>query len=297
LNERTGSRARNPDSEGVLERDGVRVRWQRYGCGEPAILFMPTWSIIHARCWKMQIADFARRHTVLTFDPRGNGGSDRPRDAGAYAEEEFARDALAVLDATGTEAAIVVALSLGAQRALVLAGEHPQRVRGLVLIGPSINVDAARATQRRAEIDHFFADSDSDEGWARYNAHSLRRDYAGFVDFFFGEVFSEPHSSKPIEDCVGWGLETDAETLITAELGELDCERTRALAARVSCPALVVHGGEDAIVSHAVGVKAAELTGGALVTFAGSGHCPNIRDPVRFNLLLRQFVRALGGDS
>ena len=42
--------------------------------------------------------------------------------------------------------------------------------------------------------------------------------------------------------------------------------------------------------SHQVGVEAARLTDGRLVTFAGSGHIPNLRDPVRFNLLLRDFA-------
>jgi len=62
---------------------------------------MPTWSIIHSRCWKQQIPDVARRHRVLTFDPRGNGGSGCPADPAAYSEEEFAADAVAVLDAAG----------------------------------------------------------------------------------------------------------------------------------------------------------------------------------------------------
>ncbi len=49
---------------------------------------------------------------------------------------------------------------------------------------------------------------DTDEGWAKYNRHYWLRDYRGFVEFFFGKIFREPHSTKQIEDCVGWGLET-----------------------------------------------------------------------------------------
>ncbi|HET6981643.1 MAG TPA: alpha/beta fold hydrolase, partial [Myxococcaceae bacterium] len=74
----------------------MRVYWESCGQGEPAILFLPTWSIIHSRCWKAQIPDFARRTRVLTFDPRGNGKSDRPAADEAYAEKEFVGDALAV---------------------------------------------------------------------------------------------------------------------------------------------------------------------------------------------------------
>src|SRR5918994_5222269 len=130
------TRARYPDAEGHVERDGVRVFYEVYGNGEPTILFCPTWSLVHSRVWKMQIPYMARHHRVVVFDARGNGKSDRPQNIEAYAESEFARDALDILDATGTEQAVVVGLSRGAQRALLLATEHPERVTGLVFVGP-----------------------------------------------------------------------------------------------------------------------------------------------------------------
>ena len=118
-------RACSPDDEGFVERDGVRIHWERFGDGRRTVLFMPSWSIVHARVWKAQVPHLARRFRVLTFDGRGNGGSDRPQDAAAYDEREFAADALAVLDATGTDRADVVSLSMGAQRSLLLAATHP----------------------------------------------------------------------------------------------------------------------------------------------------------------------------
>ena len=75
------SRARYPDEEGFIERDGVRVFWESYGQGDQTILFLPTWTLVHSRVWKAQIPYFARHFRVICFDPRGNGRSDRPRDA------------------------------------------------------------------------------------------------------------------------------------------------------------------------------------------------------------------------
>ena len=72
------TRARYPDQEGYLERDGVRVFYEVYGSGEPTVFLLPTWSIIHSRHWKMQIPYLARHCRVVTFDGRGNGRSDRP---------------------------------------------------------------------------------------------------------------------------------------------------------------------------------------------------------------------------
>ena len=47
--------------------------------------------------------------------------------------------------------------------------------------------------------------------------HYWRRDYRGFLEFFFASSFPEPHSTKQIEDCVRWGLEGGAESLILAD--------------------------------------------------------------------------------
>jgi pimeloyl-ACP methyl ester carboxylesterase/predicted glycosyltransferase len=281
------TRARYPDEEGYVERDGVRVFYESYGSGDPTILFVPPWSIVHSRCWKMQIPYFARHYRALAYDPRGNGKSDRPLEPDLYTEREHAADALAVLDATGTEQAFLVTLSLGAQRSLVLAADHPERVRGIVFIAPSLPI-APVHSYRDLPFDEPL---ESDEGWAKYNAYYWRRDYPGFVEFFMSQCVTEPHSTKPIEDAVGWGLEIDAETLLAASTGpSLDETAIRELCARVRCPVLVLHGDKDALTPHRRGVKLAEATGGELVTIEGGGHFVHARDPVKVNLLVRDFV-------
>ena len=134
---REQTRARYPDTEGYVERDGVRVHYEVYGDGDPTVLLLPTWSIIHSRHWKAQIPYLARHFRVLTFDGRGNGRTDRPHTVEAYAEREFAADALAVMDATGTERAVIVGLSAGVLWGMLLAAEHPERVAGAVFIAPA----------------------------------------------------------------------------------------------------------------------------------------------------------------
>jgi pimeloyl-ACP methyl ester carboxylesterase/predicted glycosyltransferase len=284
------TRARYPDVDGFVEREGVRIFYEVYGTGRPTILLLPTWSIIHSRGWKMQIPYLARHSRVVTFDGRGNGRSDRPQAPEAYAEVEFAADALAVLDATATESAFVVGFSLGAQRGLLLAGDHPERVDGLVCIGPALplGVPAARAEGIAA----FDMRHDTYQGWDKYNRHHWVEDYPDFLRFFFAQVHSEPHSTKQIEDCIAWGLETTPQTLVVAEdHPRLDGSAVRELAARVRCPVLVIHGTADEIRSHdADGAALAELTGGTLVSIEGSGHAPHARQPVQVNLLLRDFA-------
>ena len=282
------TRACYPDEEGYIERDGVRVSYEAYGEGEPTVLLLPTWSIIHSRHWKMQIPYLARHCRVVTFDGRGNGKSDRPEEVAAYSEAEYAADSLAVMDATGTDRAVIVSLSLGAQRALLLAAEHAERIAGAVFICPSVSL----GTPLAARIAYPFEDVlETDEGWAKYNRHYWLRDYRDFLEFFFSQMFTEPHSTKQIEDCVGWGLETAPEALVATRLAiNMGEEETRALCARVRCPVLVVQGTEDAITGASRGIALAEETGGSLVLIEGSGHGPHVRDPVKVNLVLRDFV-------
>ena len=283
---REQSRARYPDSSGYIKRDGVRLYYEVYGSGEPTVFLLPTWSIIHSRHWKMQIPYLARHCRVVTFDGRGNGRSDRP--ATGYGEAEFAADALAVMDSTGTARATIVSLSCGAQRALILAAEHPDRVAGAVFICPAVPLMSPLGDGSRYPWDEVLP---TDEGWPKDNFCAWVRDYRGFLEFFFSQMFTEPHSTKPIEDCIGWGLETTAETLIATEIGNgLDEAAAHELSARVRCPVLVIQGTADAITGPGRGTALAEATGGDLVLLEGSGHGPHVRDPVKVNLLLRDFA-------
>jgi pimeloyl-ACP methyl ester carboxylesterase/predicted glycosyltransferase len=285
---REQTRARYPDQEGYVERDGVRVFYEVYGSGDRTVLLLPTWSIIHSRHWKSQIPYLARHARVITFDGRGNGRTDRPDAVEAYAEREFAADAVAVMDATDTERALLVGLSAGALWGALLAAEHPERVAGAVFIAAAAPF-AQHAVRTTAPFDE---PMESYDGWDKYNRHYWLENYRDFLEFFFGQVFTEPHSTKQIEDCVDWGLETDGATLALTYLGrELrDRDTFREICRRISCPVLIIHGTDDAVRPFIVAEELAEVTGGTLVALEGSGHCPHARDPVRVNLLLRDFI-------
>ena len=287
---REQTRARYPDEEGYVERDGVRLFYEVYGSGEPTILLMPTWSIVHSRHWKMQIPYLARRCRVLTFDGRGNGRSDRPRQVEAYTEEEFVDDTLAVMDVTDTERAVLVSLSRGAERSLLLAANHPERVERMVFIAPALPLPPV--PPRRQAAQEFVEPREQYVGWEKWNANYWVEDYEDFLEFFFSQCFTEPHSTKPREDAVGWGLETDAETLVATQLAPrlTDEVSVRELLSRIDCPMLVIHGRDDAVRPWESGARLAELANGALTILEGSGHFPHARDPVKVNLLLRDFV-------
>jgi pimeloyl-ACP methyl ester carboxylesterase/predicted glycosyltransferase len=287
-------RACEPDLDGFVERDGTKLFYEVFGdANTPTVVLMPTWSIIHSRFWKAQVPFLARRHRVVTFDGRGCGRSGRPTGEGAYANEEYVLDTIAVMDATGTDRAALVSLSSGGTWSVCVAAAYPERVTGLFALAPACGFDVAHP-EREAFI--FDAELDAHEGWAKYNRdYWLSGDYGDFVRFFFAEMFPEPHSTKQVEDCVGWGHEISPETLVDTTAARVQAdgnpvEDLEALCRRVRCPVTVVHGTDDHIRPHAVGARLADLTGGSLVTIEGGGHGPQGRDPVLVNRLIAEFV-------
>ncbi len=291
-------RARPPDHSGYTVRNGVRLYWEQTGRSGPAVFLLPTWSIVHSRCWKLQVPHLARHFRVLTADPRGNGRSDRPAGPELYADRELVDDTIAVLDAAGIDAAVLVGSSMGARIALQVADTRPDRVRGLALLGPSVRTTASPPPRR---LQPFEQVSDSDEGWNRFTADYWRRDFPGFARFFFSEAFPEPHSSKQIDDAVDWAAQTHAETMIATQrapfLGDglrPDEAGALELAGRLYCPSLVIHGSDDHIVPVATGRQLAAALGGHLEVISGGGHCVQGRHPLRVNLLLQRFAERVG---
>ncbi|MGN6576990.1 MAG: alpha/beta fold hydrolase, partial [Nocardioides sp.] len=285
-------RAREPDESGYVVNEGVRVYYELFGSGEPTLLLMPTWQIVHSRMWKLQVPYLARHYRVITFDPRGNGRTDRPTDTSGYDGDRIAADAAAVLDATGTSEAVVVAHCAGSTQALVLAKEHPDRVRALVAM--SLNLDLAPGHEERRHRD-FDAVPESEEGWAKENRHYWLKDWPGYVEFFMAKTASEPHSTRIIEQAVGWGLQTDGPTMVRAEdaagsAHTRTIEQREELCRSLTCPTLVICGDGDEIVPAARSVRAAELAGADLLVVEGAGHVPQLRHPVVVNHAIRDFV-------
>jgi pimeloyl-ACP methyl ester carboxylesterase len=288
------SRARYPDSEGFVERDGMRLFYEVYGEGEETVFLIPTWSLVHSRHWKMQIPYFARHFRVLTMDGLGNGRSERCRDPRRYGAAEFARDCLAVMDATGTERSVMVSLSRGAQYLLELARIAPERVAGAAFIGPMFPYTPSHwslVLNPRALSLFFQRPAPFYRWWGHMNAVHWREDYPGFAQWFISRCLPEPHSTKAIEDGVAWALDTDPHTLIATAGGTVHRDRRtlRELAGNIDCPVLVVHGDRDKITPPGDGRALSRLAGGRLEVVHGAGHFPHARKPVQVNLALRDF--------
>ncbi|WP_209309104.1 alpha/beta fold hydrolase [Blastococcus sp. CT_GayMR16] len=283
-----------PSKSGTVERDGVRIAYEVFGDGEQTVVFVPIDPIIESRAWKAQVPWLSRRARVITIDPRGNGRSDRPADPAAYGQPHLVADTVAVMDELGVDSAVLVGICTSAWTAVLTAAEHPDRVDGLIAIAPWLPFVTPPLPHRVAYPDDEVPDTD--EGWAKVTNWGLRRDYRGAMEFFFGECAAEPHSSKVIEDCVGWALQIPPDILITADngpVGVADREGALDVMGRVHCPALVIHGDDDRCQPASRADLLAEILGAEQVTIGGAGHLPMAREPVAVNKAIGGFLDRL----
>ena len=294
-------RARMPDRDGYAVRDGLKIFYEVFGDGPNTVLLLPPWAIGHSRVWKLQVPYLSRHFRVVTFDPLGNGKSDRPQDPAHYTDWKRVADAIAVMDATGTESAVIVGICTEAWTATLLAGEHPVRAKGLVFFAP---VSPYGETLPAREASSFDDVRTTYEGWEKENRTYWLEHFRDFLEFFFDQALPEPHSTKQWDDSVSWGLQTDPKTLTAtvdapeylATLKAGDPELAE-LYRKIECPVLVVHGEHDRLVSQTRGVAVADTVGAELVIFEGSGHLVWGRQPVKTNLLLRDFAERTFGNG
>lgn len=116
--------------------DGVRIHYIAEGSG-PALLLGHGFTS-NTDMWRMAsfYDELKSRFTVIPFDARGHGQSDKPHDSDSYSIENRVGDALAVLDAAGFETANFFGYSMGGWLGYLLAINAGDRF-GRFVIGAS----------------------------------------------------------------------------------------------------------------------------------------------------------------
>ena len=278
---------------GFVERDGVRVFYEVYGDGEPTILLLP--DLVDRPLAPLEGADpvpgapLPRRHVR-----RPRQRPLRPARAAPSLRARRVRRRRAGGDGRDRRpsAPSLVGVSCGALWAHD-ARRRPSRARARRrLHRPAV---AARAgPPERERHGSFDEELDTDEGWAKYNRHYWPRDYRGFLEFFFAQCFNEPHSTKQIEDAVGWGLETTPETLADTTPRGSALAGPSAFARPVRARPLPGARDPRRRRPHPRRSSGRRARRGDRRRRSSRSRaratCPQARDPVKVNLLLRDFV-------
>jgi pimeloyl-ACP methyl ester carboxylesterase len=111
--------------------NGISLAYVEMGDSEGSPTLLIHGYIDNSRSWSL-VAPYMKKRRLLAIDLRGHGKSDAPDCC--YAYTDFADDASLFLDAMGIAKADVIGHSLGSLTAQLLAAQHPDKVRNLVLV-------------------------------------------------------------------------------------------------------------------------------------------------------------------
>jgi pimeloyl-ACP methyl ester carboxylesterase len=211
---------------------------------------------------------------------RGHGDAGRP--AQGYTPQDFAEDAVALLDALGIGRAVVVGHSMGGQTALRLAVDHPRRVLGTVLIDGFATLGGNPVIRRLW--------NDAVSGLSEP------------VDPGFAEEFQRGTVARPVPEAflrmvVRESLKLPARVWRAALRGQMDCDLSPELG-RIAAPTLLLYGDRDAIVPRAMqDALAAAIPAVRLAVLSGVGHAPHWEEPQRVAAEIARFALALVGSG
>jgi pimeloyl-ACP methyl ester carboxylesterase len=258
--------------------EGGRLYVEERGSGGVPLLLIQGLGHSHVG-WRFQLEAFGARRRTIAFDNRGTGRSSK--EPGPYSMEQFADDAVAVLDALGVDQAHVVGLSMGGFVAQLVALRAPGRVRSLVLVGTS-----------PGSPEHVPVPAETLDAWSS-NAHLPPEEFArNTMHFSFSEGWTEAHPEL-VEELTAARVEHPTPP---------ECWRAQFVATgpflaagvpveEISAPVLVVHGDADRVVPLSNGLLLARrIRDAELDVVPGCGHIVPLERPEEFNRLVEGFL-------
>jgi pimeloyl-ACP methyl ester carboxylesterase/DNA-binding CsgD family transcriptional regulator len=269
--------------------DGVRLAYAIAGEGPPVVK-ASNW-LTHLEyewqspVWRHWVRELSRGHTLIRFDERGCGLSDREFD-GTPTLDTYVDDLASVVDAAGLERFALLGLSGGGPTAIEYAARHPERVSHLVLYGTY-----ARGRYKRG--------GDGPEE-SRVLIDLMRVGWGGSAPAF-RHVFSSIYIPNASEETQRWYDELQEVSSTGAMAARLWQSRTETdiseTARSVTQPALILHVRHDRAVPYEEGRLLASLLPNArFVTLEGENHILQGDEPA-WDVFLAEMRTFLGDDA
>jgi class 3 adenylate cyclase/pimeloyl-ACP methyl ester carboxylesterase len=268
--------------------DGVQLAYARTG-GGPPLVKSGNWMThlefdFESPIWRHLYCELSRDHTLIRYDARGNGLSDREVEEVSF--ETFVGDLETVVDAAGLERFALLGISQGCAVSIGYAVRHPERVTHLILYG-GYSVGWAKRARSAGE---------REQGAAML---TLARHGWGQENPAFRQLFTSQFIPGGTKEQADWFNELqrisaspdDAVRNLVAN-GDTDVS---ALLAQVSVPTLVMHARDDARVPFEQGRRlAAGISGARFVPLPSRNHLILENEPAfpRFLQELPTFLAA-----
>jgi pimeloyl-ACP methyl ester carboxylesterase len=254
----------------------IDVNYESFGAGEPLLLIHGLGSSTND--WEPQIPDLARHFQVITYDVRGHGLTSKPR--GPYSVQQFAEDALALLQHLHVGPAHVLGISMGGMIAFQLAVDHPAAVKSLTIVnsGPEL---VLRTWRQRLAIYSRFAIvrlmGMRKMGEVLANKLLLGPRHAATRETFVERWSRNDPSAylRALRALIGWS--------VTARLGS------------IIAPTLILTADQDYTPVPFKEAYTRKIPGAKLVVVPDSRHMLPVECPAEFNRAALDFLRGLAG--
>jgi pimeloyl-ACP methyl ester carboxylesterase len=269
----------------ILSVDGADIFYETHSSGPPLLLIAGT--ACDGEFWKpYQVPEFARDHTVITFDQRGTGKT--VTHTSDYSTGRLAADAAALVDEIGLGPAIVWGHSMGGRVAQLVALDHPATIRSLIL------ASTGASFKRKGGIPPAIALGIIKKGYERYiREHS--------IEIGFNKEFAKSHPDR-VEECIKVLLAClpPVETYFAQVMSRQEHD-TSARLKDIAVPTLVTVGGDEghgnSDTTHIASSEflAKSIPGAEFSAIPGQGHFYMFSDPETTNRLARDFITRNGG--
>ena len=247
-------------------RDGVQLAYSMVGHGPPLVK-TGNWLThlefdLESPIWRHLYRELARERTLIRYDARGNGLSDRTVEAISF--DAFVGDLEAVVDAAGVERFALFGISAGCAVSIVYAVQHPERVSHLVLYGGYALGRGKRGQNAAAKEEEAAMLTLMRLGWGKENPAFRQMFTSQFVpggtkeqaDWFneLQRISASPEAAVRIHEA---GADVDVTSLLP----------------QLRVPTLVMHTRDDARVPFEAGRRmAAGIPGARFVPLQGRNH-------------------------
>ena len=255
--------------------NGIEIYYRERGEGYPVFL-------IHGytgnfRNWALQVPVLSREFRTISMDHRGHGYSDKPTEAEDYSLELMAEDAYGLLEHLGIRECYVVGHSMGGVVAQLLALNHPEPVRALVLVDTAAEVPDGFHPQERALL----LDIAREQGMEAVFEEQLRANPMG------EQLRAQPALLAVWRQQV---LMTSREAYLYAARAMVAGQSILDKLGAIEVPTVVVCGENDDPFMGPCRHIHERIPGSEFVIIPGAGHTPQIEKPADFNHALTGFL-------
>ena len=270
--------------------DGLHIAYQVVGSGPFDLLYAPGWFSNLECAWEVPelgefLAELASLSRLILFDRRGFGLSDSPTTTGSWSLELGMDDIRAVMDADGSERAVLFGTDDGGAVCTLFAASDPARVSALVLFGIWAK---------------YFRSPDYPWGWTEKQDEAwmqrLERDW-GTEEFWVDSHYVSPHVSSDPAHIRAWAryARLSASRGAALALGRMQAQTDiRAVLPTVMVPTLVLHRIDDT--AEPIGQAryiGEHVPNAEVVELPGNEHAPFAGDAKRVLRELSRFVSAI----